>query len=190
MNYKNLLSIPLFLLLALMASCTGARRVGEVKYNANKLTPEIRALATEIAADGYIGTEYMGRLPQTAPAYTRRLLLMRKATTNELHNLTLHPSPLVQLVAFEGLYLRDDPGVPEILGNFKSRTDYIQYIRGDISEQIPFLAYAYTYVMRYPTAAVPEHLAEEPPRYTLPDALRAEVEQQLAALLNTGGNTR
>ncbi len=171
-----------------IGACGTKKEITAQAYDPALLRHEILTLADEIFNDNYIGTELMGRLPQTAPAYTRRLRLMSEATTDELLVLTHHPGTIVQLVAFEGLYEKTDPAVPLIIDRFKSNTERIQYIQGDISQEIPMLEYAYVYVMRFalPGESVPGHLTPAMPAFSLPDAQHQSVQERIQRYRTSG----
>ena len=180
--------IPMLMAVLFLLACGNKKEITAQDYDPSLLRPEIVTLADEIFNDNYIGTELMGRMPQTAPAYTRRLRLMSEATPEELRVLTYHPGTIVQLVAFEGLYENGDPAVPVILDRFTSNPELIQYIKGDISQEIPMLEYAYVYVMRFtlPGESVPGHLEPAMPAFTLTDYQHQAVQGRIQKLRSQG----
>ncbi len=144
-------------MIILTFSCRQKVEVSEFEKKPLMLSDEVEKLASEIAKDNYIGTETVGRMPEMDPAYARRLKLMRIATDDELLTLTGNPNAVVSLVAFEGLYNRENETVPAIFDGFLERSESIRYLKGDVMMEIPLLEYAYVYVMNY---QIPD---EEPP---------------------------
>jgi hypothetical protein len=176
--------LVMFLIGMGLEGCKSKSNFSELTYHPNQVREEIRLLVDSVKKDNYIGTEQMGRLPIAAPAYLRRQALMRKAYDAELINLTLHPNPVVSLVAFEGLYERDEKTVPVIFERISERPDMLHYIRGDISMRIPMVEYAYVYVMRFalPGEEIPTQLEPGGPKYELSDQTHTKVVQKIAAL--------
>jgi hypothetical protein len=176
----------LFLVIAISTAvgCSSQGNFSKSYFDTRVISEETRLLADSISRDTYIGTEQMGRLPIPAPAYLRRQALMRNAKDAELHMLLDHPDAIVRLVAFEGLYERSDARIPDLLEKIAADGAIIQYIKGDISSQIPALEYAYVYVMRYemPEEPAPSELTPAAPKFDLPAETRAEMVRRIAAL--------
>ena len=146
--------------------------------------PEIESLAKEIAQDNFIGTEQINRMPGTSEAYTRRQNLMEKASNDELVQLTDDTNPVVSLTALEGLYKRSYKEIPAIMAKYAERDDHIQYIKGDMSSQMPTLEYAYTYIFHKPMPGedLPSELPEAFSRVQLPESLESTIISKIQEL--------
>ena len=159
-----------FLCLLLCASgCKPKDELSAVDPKPVSISNEVKTLAEEIAADNYIGTEQIARKQEMDSAYSRRLKLMRVATDSELLALTGNPNAVVNLIAFEGLYNRENSTVPTIFEGFKNRSDMIRYIRGDLALDMPMLEYAYVYILRYsiPDEESPSEIEPSLPKFEL-----------------------
>ena len=166
---KNNLFFLLMVILVSSAACKSKIDISESEKVPMNISGEVTALVDKIQEDNYIGTEQVSRKPEMDPAYARRLKLMRIATDSELLALTGNTSAVVSLIAFEGLYNRENATVPAIFEGFRKRKDIIQYIRGDISMEMPMLEYAYVYVMQYtiPDEQPPSEIEQSEPKFTL-----------------------
>ena len=171
------------ILLIFSIGCRQKVEVSEFEKKPLMLSDEVEELASEIAKDNYIGTETVGRMPQMDPAYARRLKLMGIATDDELLTLTGNPNAVVSLVAFEGLYNRENETVPAIFDGFLERSESIRYLKGDVMMEIPLLEYAYVYVMNYqiPDEEPPSEVEVADPKFTL------SKEKQEVVLLRING---
>lgn len=149
-----------------------------------KLSAEVATLRSAITAANYIGTEYSSRKPNVDPNYTNRMKLMRIATDEELLTLSGDTNAVVSLTAFEGLYNRGNEIVSVIFEGYRSRSDMIMYLKGDIAMEMPMLEYAYVYVMDYkmPGEKHPAGVEMLKPKFELSDAEQTEVALKIAEL--------
>ncbi len=178
----------LFLVIAVLGACKQQQEIAIDRYDPDKLRIEIRLLADSVADDNYIGTEQMGRMPQTAPSFLRRQKLMHNASPAELLSLTHHPNTVVKLVAFEGLTIIEHASVTEVLKRFLSREDEVHYIRGDISMRMPMLEFAYVYILHHPLPGetLPDEIPQFEAVYHIDEDLKSKVVSRILELRKNG----
>ena len=184
LNTNSIFYLSVLLLVFTTLSCRQKVDLSESEKKPLMLSTEVEELAAEIAIDNYIGTETVGRMPDMDPAYARRLKLMRIATVDELLTLTGNPNAVVSLVAFEGLYNRDNPTVPSIFEGFIKRGESIRYLKGDVMMEIPLLEYAYVYVMNYkiPDENPPSEVEFADPKFPLSEEKQEMIVQRIDGL--------
>ena len=162
----------------------GCKANESVQVDVAGVRPEIQSIATDIESDNFIGTKQIGRMPGTSEAFARRQNLMEKASTEELIQLTDDSNSAVSLTALEGLYKRSYKNIPEIMAKYAERDDYVNYIKGDISTEMPALEYAYTYIFhnQMPGENMPEEIEEPFSRFQLPETLNATIVSKIEEL--------
>ena len=170
----------LIILLPLLAftACKSGKKAAD--GSAEITRPDIPALIDSVAADNVITTASAARMPGVAPEYRRRQLLMNMATQPELVALFDHDNPVLRLTAFEGLYRRDYSGLDGLFEKIIDDNTKIQYIKGDLSEMMPTLEYAYSYILgaQIPGEAAPDITDNFTPDYKPdPDLLRRAAER-------------
>ena len=175
-------ALSYFLFIVLIAA--GCKPKKSIQVDVAGVRPEIEAIAKEIEKDNFIGTEQIGRMPGTSAAYSRRQDLMQKASNEELVQLTDDANPAVSLTALEGLYRRSYKAMPELVAKYSERDDYIHYLKGDISMQMPSLEYAYSYILHKPMPGekLPDELDEPFTRFQLPESLEASIIEKIVEL--------
>ena|SRR5690554_1071440 len=148
------------------------------------LSKEVKELREQIAHDNYMGTVYIARKPEVDSAYLRKQTLIKIATDDELIDLTGDPNPVVSLTAFQGLYNRAHSVVPIIFNGYKSRTDHIPFVHGDLITDMPLLQYAYVYVMEYniPDDPLIGETFEGNPKFELSQSEQEEVMKIIARI--------
>lgn len=164
-------------IMMVFAGCNSKSKIVESGKNPMKLSKKVEELSRQIALDNYIGTEFIARKQEVDSAYLRRQELMDIGTDDELLALTGDPNPVVSLTAFQGLYNRENPVVPTIFNGYKSRTDRIRFVQGDIMMDMPMLEYAYTHVMHYviPNNEFFSENPEDTPKFELSEKEQKEV---------------
>ncbi len=169
---------------ATVTACKDNEKITEADVEQVKLSKSTQALADAVAKDNFIGTEFMGRMPEPSPSYQRRMKLMSEPSEEELLELTGYPNAVVNCVAFEALYDQNNKVVPELFKAFMERENKIQYIQGDISKEIPMLEYIYTYVMKYTLTGetLPEQLEASKPKVKLSPAQMEKAELRIESL--------
>lgn len=170
------------------SACRSKVELSDSEKKPMNISSEVKVLVDQIEADNYIGTEQVSRKQEMDPAYARRLKLMRIATDSELLALTGNPNAVVSLVAFEGLYNRENATVPAIFKGFRERKDVIQYLRGDISTELPMLEYAYVYVMHYtiPNEDPPSEIEQLEPKFQITKEDQVLIVQRIDGLRADG----
>ncbi len=183
-NSKILIGFLLPAIFVIFPTCKSSKKVPADVDKPVQLSQEVRTLRNEIAQANYIGTERTNRRQDMDPHFAERLKLMRIATTDELLTLSGDTSAVVALTAFEGLYKRDNKVVPVIFSGYIERSDIIQYIKGDLSERIPMLEYAYVHVMHFkiPDEEYPDEVEEAEPKFELSDTDQKEALLKIAEL--------
>jgi len=171
----------LFFIAVLLIGCKSKE---SLQVDVAGVRPEIESIAKEIEKDNFIGTDQIGRMPGTSQAFARRQELMDKASNEELVQLTDDTNPAVSLTALEGLYKRSSEQIPAIMAKYAERDDFIHYIKGDISKQMPSLEYAYTYILHKPMPgeSLPDELDEPYSRFQLPESLEATIIEKIIEL--------
>lgn len=185
--YQNNQILTGFFLSAILVICSSCNSSKKVSADVNKpieLSQEVLTLRNSIMQANYLGTEQTSRKPGMDPNFAERLKLMRIATTDELLTLSGDTNAVVALIAFEGLYKRGNKVVPVIFNGYMERSDIIHYIKGDLSERMPMLEYAYVNVMHYkiPDEEFPGEVEAAEPKYTLSDVDQKKAILKIAEL--------
>lgn len=183
-NNKIFTSFFLLAILVVISGCTSNKKVPADVNIPLQLSQVVITIRNEIAKANYIGTEQTSRKPGMDPNFAERLKLMRIATDDELLTLSGDTSAVVALTAFKGLYKRGNKVVPEIFNGYMERSDIIHYIKGDLSERMPMLEYAYVNVMHYkiPNEEFPDEVEAGEPKYELSDTDQKKAILKIAEL--------
>lgn len=140
---------PLFLfvpaLAVLFAACSGLR--GGSGFDSDKVSPHVLDMADDIAKEGFVGTQSIGRNPAVSPTHVLRMEFIRTATVEELLEFLNHPSGVVKATAFEGLHAKGYTDLKQSLLDLSEGDDVIRYIHGDVEYFLPLVEYAYTVVL-------------------------------------------
>lgn len=162
------------------AACKSGKKAAESSAASGR--PDIPALVDSVETDNVITTASAARMPGVAPEYRRRQLLMNTATEAELVALFEHDNPVLRLTAFEGLYRRDYAKMDGLFEKIIDDNSKIQYIKGDLSEMMPTLEYAYSYILgaQIPGEAAPEVTDNFTPDYKPDPALLRRAAERIA----------
>lgn len=160
MSLRNVFFV-LFAILT-VAGCKARKDSAEARRDG--LRESVALLADSVAADNVLTTRSAARKPGIAPEYRRRQALIDAAEENELLLLVEREHTVLRLVGFEGLCSRGYGDMDRLFGKLIEDNSTVQFIRGDISEIIPALQYAYMYILReeipgIDSGAVPEEPA-------------------------------
>lgn len=176
-KYAAVVVILCAIIIASFQACNSKSKVADSDHNSMQITEKVLELRRLIALDDYIGTEMIARQQVVDSAHLRKQELMRIATNDELLSLAVDSNPIVGLTAFQGLYNRGNTLVPKIFNTYKSRTDRIRFVRGDLLMELSMLEYAYVYIMHYevPDDEFFSHSPEDKPKFELSEKNQMEV---------------
>ena len=153
-----------FVLFAILTAAGCKARKDSAEVRRDGIRESVAVLVDSVAADNVLTTPSAARKPGTAPEYRRREALMAAAETDELLLLFERDNTVLRLVGFEGLCRRGYGDMDSLFGKLMEDNSTVHFIRGDISEIIPALQYAYMYILReeipgIDSGAVPEEPA-------------------------------
>lgn len=168
----------------IFASCKSGKRAADSSSETTAEAPKgyIAALTDSIASDNVITTASAARRPGIAPEYRRRQTLMNSATEAELLAIFGRDNPVVRLTAFEGLYRKNYDGLDSLFAKMIDDNTKIQFIKGDLSEMMPTLEYAYSYILgaQIPGETRPDITRDFTPDYTPDPALLRRAAEKIA----------